>query len=190
MPPSDSSSWRASSTLAQFQEIGGDLFLRGLVSSHSGNLSLRQEGHILITRHGSRLGHLTDSDLVRVDLEGELPPVPAPSMELSRHRALYRATSARAVLHAHPPHAVALSFLGEEIVPQDLEGEYLLGRVPVMAPESEEGLGEALRGCPIAMLRGHGSFAIGQTLEEALQWTTALEDSSLVLLWLRLQGKG
>lgn len=187
------SGWSASpaaSLVAQFRAVGHDLFLRGLVSSHSGNLSLRQGESITITRHGSQLGHLGKTDLVTVGLDGEASSPVAPSMELPRHRAIYRATGAEAIIHAHPPHAVALSLLEREIVPRDVEGAYLLRQVPVIEPGdvAKEGLTEALGSHPIAMLRGHGSFAVGDSLEEALQWTTALEDSALILLWLRLAG--
>ena len=37
-----------------FRDIGRDLFLRGLVSSHAGNISLRIGQKICITRRGSR----------------------------------------------------------------------------------------------------------------------------------------
>ncbi|MBI2917133.1 MAG: class II aldolase/adducin family protein [Chloroflexi bacterium] len=190
MPRSGSSSWPASSPdLSGFRTVGRDLFLRGLVSSHSGNLSVLRGGSITITRHGSQLGHVGQADLVTVGLEEDPnapPSTPAPSMELPRHRAIYRATGAEAIVHAHPPHAVALSLLEKEIVPRDVEGAYLLRQVPVVEPGevAKEGLAEALASHPIAMLRGHGSFAVGNSLEEALQWTTALEDSCLILLWL------
>ncbi len=207
------SGWSASSAaspdLSGFRVTGQDLFHRGLVSSHSGNLSalrtptssrfpeesesVRQGDSIAITRHGAQLGHLGKADLVVVSLEADAAPRPvAPSMELPRHRAIYRATGAGAIVHAHPPHAIALSLLASEIVPRDLEGAYLLKTVPVVEPGdvAREGLAEALRSHPIAMLRGHGSFAVGASLEEALQWTTALEDSALILLWLKLTEGG
>lgn len=184
------------SRLAQFRAVGRDLFLRGLVSSHSGNLSIRHRSFhgrtITITRHGSQLGHLGKSDLVTVALDGEIPPEVSPSMELPRHRAIYGATSARAIVHAHPPHAIALSLLADEIAPQDLEGAYLLGKVPVVEPKdpATEGLAQELARHPIAILRGHGSFAVGDSLGDALQWTMALEDSCLILLWLQMAGAG
>ena len=173
------------SRLAQFRAVGRDLFLRGLVSSHSGNLSVRHRDSITITRHSSQLGHLGKSDLVTVALDGEIPPEVSPSMELPRHRAIYGATSAWAIV-------LALSLLADEIAPRDLEGAYLLGKVPVVEPEdpATEGLAQELARHPIAILRGHGSFAVGDSLGDALQWTMALEDSCLILLWLRMAGAG
>jgi len=168
--------------------VGRDLFLRGLVSSHSGNLSLRRGQRLTITRHGCQLGHLGKGDLVETGVEADLSSSQQPSMELARHRTIYRATPARAIIHAHPPAAIALSLLVGEIVPRDVEGAYLLGRVPVLAAQEGDRLGQELGAHPIVVLRSHGSFAVGDSLETALQWTTALEESCRILLWLRLLG--
>ena len=50
--------------LSQFQTVGEHLFTKGLVSSHSGNLSIRLGDRIIITRRSSRLGCLQEHDLV------------------------------------------------------------------------------------------------------------------------------
>ena len=36
------------------------------------------------------------------------------------------------------------------------------------------------------MLRGHGSFATGQTLDEAFQWSSTLEESCQIELAVKL----
>jgi L-fuculose-phosphate aldolase len=46
------------SLLEQFRRVGRDLYAGGLVSSHGGNVSVRRGEAIVITTHGSRLGHL------------------------------------------------------------------------------------------------------------------------------------
>jgi L-fuculose-phosphate aldolase len=105
------------------------------------------------------------------------------------HRAIYLATPALAVVHAHPRTAIALSLSREEIVPIDNEGSYLLHKVPVVAAEFASGSTEmverlpaALREYKIVMLRGHGCFSTGQTLEEAFQWVSCLEESCQIIL--------
>jgi L-fuculose-phosphate aldolase len=35
------------------------------------------------------------------------------------------------------------------------------------------------------MLRGHGSFATGQTLDEAFQWTDALEEACEIIFYAK-----
>jgi L-fuculose-phosphate aldolase len=43
----------------------------------------------------------------------------------------------------------------------------------------------SLKQCRIVMVRGHGSFAIGQLLEEGLNSTTTMEQSSRILFLLK-----
>jgi L-fuculose-phosphate aldolase len=179
---------------ASFRDIGRDLFLRGLVSSHAGNMSVRTEGGICITRTKSMLGRITRNDLVDVDAIGPGPGDDRASSELIVHRAIYRATGAGAIVHAHPPYATLLSMLRDELVPVDSEGCYLLQKVPVKSvnktitvglPESAHAISEALMECRIVMLKGHGSFARGDTLEDAYMLTSSLEASSFYLYQLR-----
>jgi len=46
-------------------------------------------------------------------------------------------------------------------------------------------IAQALKQHRIIMVHGHGNFAIGQLLEEAYNYTTALEESCQVLYLLR-----
>jgi L-fuculose-phosphate aldolase len=173
------------SLLDEFQQVGRDLYAAGLVSSHGGNMSVRQGEGLIVTSHGSRLGHLGEGDLVEV--RPGLEPRVEPSMDLALHQAIYAASEAEAVVHAHPRHAIALSLMGKEIRPQDLEGEHYLGVVAVV-PRGEnvaQALADALRQHKIVVVAGHGSYARGESLWQALQWTSVLEESAEVLWLLR-----
>ena len=55
--------------LKDFQRFGRDLFLAGLNSSHSGNLSVRRGDKIIITRRGSMLGNLAEQDIIETGLQ-------------------------------------------------------------------------------------------------------------------------
>jgi len=178
--------------LSQFQTIGRDLFTMGLVSSQNGNLSIRLGERIIITRRGCRLGCLDEHDLVETGISKNDRSTPRASMELAVHRAIYQETSALAIVHAHPPHAVALSLTETEIVPNGAEGLSKVGRVPVLGWHMEvrpgglaDIIAQALKQCRIVMVHGHGSFAIGQLLEEAYNCTTTLEESCQVICLLR-----
>ncbi len=178
--------------LSQFQTVGHDLFARGLVSSHSGNLSIRLGERMVITRRGSRLGCLEEHDLIETGINKNDRNTPLASTELAVHRTIYQQTSASAVVHAHPPHAIALSLTETEIVPSDVEGLSVTARVPVLGWHMKVRLGgladmiaQALKQCRIVMIHGHGSFAIGQLLEEAHNCTTTLEESCRVICLLR-----
>ncbi len=170
----------------QFQEVGRDLFSRGLVSSQSGNLSIRLGDSIIITRRGSMLNSLGEQDLIRIGIARNSRLTPLASTELPVHRAIYKDTGAQAIVHAHPPYAVALSLLEHEIAPSP-EWLEMMGHVPVIGwgVEVKPGglaiqIAEALSSHRIVVVRGHGSFAIGQNLKEAFNLTTALEESCQV----------
>jgi L-fuculose-phosphate aldolase len=178
--------------LTQFQTVGHDLFTRGLVSSNTGNLSIRLGERIIITRRGSRLGCLEENDLIETGISKNDRATPLASEELPVHRAIYQQTSAQAIIHAHPPHAVALSLTETEIVPSDAEGFSIAGPIPVLGWHMEvtpgglaDIIAQALAQFRIVMVHGHGSFAIGQLLEEAHNYTTVLEESCRVICLLR-----
>jgi L-fuculose-phosphate aldolase len=175
----------ADAALEDFRAAGRMLWEAGLVSSHGGNMSVRlKEGGLLVTRTGSMLGRLGEGDLVVVAADGSSRG--EPSMDTALHRAAYEASGTGAVLHAHPRHAIALSLAMDVIEPADAEGRLRLGGVPVV---EAGGVAEALRDAPIVVARGHGSYARGDDLWQALQWTGVLEESAQVLWLLRAMGK-
>ena len=173
----------------EFRDIGRDIFVSGLTSSHGGNMSVRVGDKIIIKRRGAQLGRLKPSDLVVTSLYGKDSGITRASTELIVHRAIYLKTSALAVIHAHPRTAITLSLSRDEIIPIDNEGSYLLRKVPVVSVELASGtqqmaqvVSEALREYKIIVQRGHGSFSIGQTLEEAYHWLSTLEEASDIIL--------
>ena len=173
--------------LQQMQEVGRDLYQLALVTSHGGNLSMRVGHEMWITGTNTMLGRLKDRHISLVSPSGahEGPP---PSSDTVLHAAVYAVTGANAVAHAHPRHAIALSFDTDLFIPGDLEGELHLNDVPVIAagPMQTEQIANALQSRLIVMLRGHGAYARGQNLWEALHWVTALEESAHIA-WLRGQ---
>jgi L-fuculose-phosphate aldolase len=86
---------------SQFQAVGKNLFSRGLVYSQSGNLSIRMGDNLIITRRGSQLGSLDENDLIETGIYRNNRATPLASTELPVHRAIYRMTSAQAIVHAH-----------------------------------------------------------------------------------------
>jgi L-fuculose-phosphate aldolase len=171
------------------REIGRDLYTADMVSSHGGNISIRLGDRIIIKRRGAMLGNLKPHDLIETGLEKNDSGVALASTELIVHRQIYKQTPALAICHCHPRTAIALSLSRDEIVPIDNEGSYLLKKVPVIweefasgTPEMARNLANALQNYKIVMLRGHGSFATGQTLDEAFFWSSTLEEASQIIL--------
>ena len=172
-----------------FREIGRDLFVSNLISSHGGNLSIRLSDRLIIKRRGAMLGNLKPHDLIETGIEKNDSGVALASTELLVHRAIYMSTPALAICHCHPRTAIAFSLSRDELVPVDNEASYLLKKIPVVTeefpsgtPEMANKVAEALRNYKIIMLRGHGSFATGQTLDEAFHWSSTLEESCQIEL--------
>ena len=180
-----------SETLATFAEVGSDLYRLGLVSSHGGNLSVRAGNDVWITGTGTMLGRLRERhiSLVRADGSHEGP---APSSDTALHLAVYALGGANAVVHAHPHHAIAMT-LDEpgSFVPPDFEGQHFLQDVPVIqqGPNQVAQVASALQSRLVVILQGHGAYARGTNLWDALHWITALEESAHIA-WLRAAMRG
>ena len=176
-----------------FREIGRDLYTANMISSHGGNLSIRLGDRVIIKRRGAMLGNLKPHDLIETRLDKNDSGVALASTELLVHRTIYIKTPALAIVHCHPRASIALSLSREEIVPEDNEGSYLLKKIPVIweefasgTPEMARKVAAALQAYKIIMLRGHGSFATGQTLDEAFFWSSTLEEACQIMLSAKL----
>ena len=174
----------------QFRDIGRDIYTAGLISSHGGNMSVRDgDDHVVITRRSAMLGRLREDDLVRTEV-GACQDDEHCSRELVVHRAIYHACGARAVVHAHAVHTIFRSLVGDFIEPLDSEARYVLGAsIAVLAPQQTISSPEAAMmlaqefagGAKVAVLRSHGPFAVGATLEEAFYHISSLEVSCRIL---------
>jgi len=171
--------------LPEFQNAGRTLLACRCNNSHSGNLSVRRDDRIVITRTGAMLGDLSAGDLLATT------PQPTPderhraSTELPVHLQIYEHTDHLAVAHGHALSAVAAAWLTDELKPIDVEGAYYFGSIPVLehvpataSPELGQALAAILNEKPIVILRGHGVFAAGDTLERATQRITSVNDSA------------
>lgn len=173
----------------EFQQVGSDIFQRGLASSHGGNMSVRLADRLLITRRWAQLGHLGEQDLIETGVEHNDRATPIASSELAIHRAIYQGTPGQAVVHVHPVYATTLSLLDQVIEPVDSQGRRDLGVIPVIGAAVIDDVREvvdevvaALKGSRVIVVRGHGTFATGQLLHEAYGWTSILEESCRILV--------
>ncbi len=179
----------------EFKKIGRITYERGLNNSHSGNMSLRVGNRIFITRRGSMLGFLKPEDIIMTGFEEDDSGIALASTEIGVHRAILKKTGALAVVHGHLIKATALSLVQDEIVPIDVEGSYYIYKIPVLSfeyasgsTELAEGVSDALRDYKVIMVKGHGAFAIGNTLEEALQWLYQTESIAEIIYYVKAMG--
>lgn len=181
--------------LEEFKKIGRLLFEEGLVDSHGGDISVRRGDKIYITRRDAILADLKEGDMVEVGMEAGEGDATA-SRELPTHRAIYRETKAEAVVHAHSPNAIAISITDNKVVPQDAEGLATFRSAAIVRAHQAIASEEVARLLPsflqppsvIAVVKGHGSFAVGKTTEEAYRYTSSLENSCRVLVAIRASG--
>ncbi len=156
----------------------------GYNDSHSGNASVRDGDWFYVTPTGASADALAPEQLVRCPMEGDCPP--GASLDAPLHRVVYLAQPrARALLHSHGAYSVGVSLGGQDFEPVDFEGRYYFERVPVIpidydryVAEAPARVAEALARHPIAIVRGHGVYAWGETLDQAYKWTCSLELSA------------
>ncbi len=166
----------------EFERIGKRLFSEHLVGANFGNISIREGAGFFIKKTGAYLD--IAGELVFVPLNGEAPCTA--SSEYRVHREVYKNTGFHAVVHAHPPFSVAASLVKDEIVPEDCEGKMFCPVIPVVegAPGSREiadNVAGALRISRLVIVRGHGTFAAGATLDEVFVLTSLCEHACRVI---------
>lgn len=170
------------------------LHAHGLNDAHSGNVSIRDGDAIWITPTGACADELSVNDLVRCGLDGRCGE--GASLDAPLHLKVYqRNTAARAVVHSHGPHSVALTLDGEDFVPPDFEGRLYFARVPVISivyseyvERSPDLVATVLSDHRIAVVRGHGVYAQAENLDLAYKWTCSLELSAKTAFVARLAG--
>jgi L-fuculose-phosphate aldolase len=192
--------------IRDFITTGQDLFASGAVASHSGNLSVSDGSFIWITRTGTRLGRLTSGDIMMVGWEASDADDGA-SVELNVHRAMYHARakylagegsvlSQAAIVHTHGLHTVFQSLQNDSLTPLDSEGLYVLEQaVSVLTPSETIASAEVAvlmsqlvqNGEKIGVVRGHGPFAIAESLQKACRLVSCLEYSAQLLTLINRQ---
>ncbi len=171
-------------------KYGKIIYEMGLTeSSHSGNISIREDDKVYIKKHGTMLGHLTEDDIVEISLKNE-KNYDIASSEVYSHVEIYKNTDSNAIIHAHTIYAVVLSISEniDKIVPIDEEGKYYLDYIPIVevknpvaSKELAEALGKIMKNHNMAVVKGHGTFARGRNLSEALKNLTLVESISKII---------
>ncbi|AHF87145.1 aldolase (plasmid) [Rhizobium leguminosarum bv. trifolii WSM1689] len=177
---------------------GRSLFERGLTPGSSGNISLRlEDGGWLVTPTNASLGFLDPARISRLDAEGRLLSGDKPTKEIPLHTALYDTRgSARAIVHLHSTHAVALTMLPEvdpraalpPMTPYYLMRAGETALVPYYRP-GDPAVADAIRGLAgkysSVLLANHGPVVAGDSLEAAVFATEELEETAKLYLLLR-----
>ena len=171
--------------------FGRSLFERGLTPGSSGNISVRlDDGGWLVTPTNASLGFLDPAFLSRLDAEGQLIAGDPPTKEIPLHAALYDSrSSARAIVHLHSTHAVAVTLLPEidpknalpPMTPYFVMKCGCTAMLPYYRP-GDPAVADAIRGLAgkhsSVLLANHGPVVAGETLEAAVFATEELEETA------------
>jgi L-fuculose-phosphate aldolase len=168
------------------------VYERNLLVSMDGNLSVRlASGLFLCTRAGCHKGFVTEDDLVVVDRKGALVRGHGrPTSELLMHIACYEERpDVNAILHTHPPYAIAFTLADRSLERLVLPEVVLtLGTVPTIPYETTgtQALADALRPYvrtrDVVMMDRHGAVALGKDLHEAFCKLETLEHTARIVL--------
>ena len=166
----------------ELAEAGRRLAARGLVIGTSGNLSVRVGDLVVITPTGGVISDLTADQMTVIGLDGAVADGDlAPTSEVPLHLAIYRSTFAAAVAHTHATTTTAIGLVADEI-PLIHYAMLNLGGAVRVAPYACYGTEElasqvvkALEFKQAALMRNHGSIAIGSSLAKATDNLELLE---------------
>ncbi|HBF28682.1 aldolase [Rhizobium sp.] len=178
--------------------FGRSLFERGLTPGSSGNISLRlDDGGWLVTPTNASLGFLDPARISRLDKDGRVLSGDKPTKEIPLHSAVYETRfSARAIVHLHSTHAVALTMLPEidpraalpPMTPYYLMRAGQTALLPYFRP-GDPAVADAIRGLAgqysSILLANHGPVVAGDSLEAAVFATEELEETAKLYLLLR-----
>lgn len=179
---------------------GKSLFDRGLTFGSTGNLSVRlDDGSWLMTPTNASLGALDPARLSKLDGQGRHVGGDAPTKEAFLHVEMYRQRpDARAVVHLHSTHSVAVSVLADvdpaDVLPP-ITAYYVMrvGTLPLVPyyPPGDMALAGAVSALAskhhAMLLANHGPVVAGTSLEAATYATEELEETARLFLMLRGQ---
>jgi len=174
-------------------EIGKLCYAKGFIVGADGNVSARMNDEtVLITPAGAMKGFLQPEQLAHIDMQGRsIDNGPRCSTEAGIHLVSYRERpDVRAVLHCHPPHAVALTLAGIDMqIPLIPEIIVTIGGIPT-APFATPGTDELpnsiqaiVRCSDTVVMQNHGSVTLGTNLLDAFKKLDMLEHTAKIL-WL------
>jgi len=201
MPPADEQHLRR-----DICRICRMMYARGLIEGPAGNVSARAgPDRILLTPSMLFKQRLRPEQLLAVGSQGErLGPESDASRdlrttsELAMHLEVYRRRpDVGSVVHAHPPHCVALSIAGQPLQPALLtEGVGFLGAVPTAlygtpgTTEMSKAISDLIQDHDAVVLPYHGSLTVGRDVWEAYARLEVLEKLAQVQCLVQQLGGG
>jgi L-fuculose-phosphate aldolase len=183
------------SDLIRFSKL---CYRNNFLSATDGNLSVRINGkYILTTASNTCKGNLTQSDIIKVTIEGK--PVAGrkiPTTEFKLHRFIYeKRPHIKAVIHTHPVFATAFAVAGfaldKMVFPEII---IKLNKIPLAdygSPATDElprSIEKYVKDYDAVLLQNHGLVTYGSSLEDAYFKTEKIEHIAAISFYSRLLG--
>ncbi|MCB9026258.1 MAG: class II aldolase/adducin family protein [Bdellovibrionaceae bacterium] len=168
------------------------LHKKNMLAAADGNISYRiSDEEIWITPSGVMKAFMEPEDMACINIKGDILHG-IPSSEMAMHLQVYKSSQeARAVIHAHPPYAIAwtISHPNLKELPIGAMSELILacGEVPIVPfalPGTKEMGDNLLPFLPknkVMILARHGALCWGRDLSEAHRGIERLEHSAQIL---------
>ena len=186
--------------VADFARTGRQLNRANLVKGSMGSMSMLhpdEPGLMISTRHSTSLARLDERGIVGGRLGGEPPRGAIADWKV--HEVLLASVSVvtggpAAAIHMHGPYTTAASCEKDLIIvqPIDVIGKEQIGKVVIVDPDGMDTdflrqVAEALNqgGLRCVVVRGHGAYAVGANLDQAMANAAMLEHSMQILLLAR-----
>ncbi|MCB9831400.1 MAG: class II aldolase/adducin family protein [Planctomycetes bacterium] len=172
------------------------MYAQHFIVATDGNVSVRiAEDELMITRSGICKGEMTEADVITVDFEGRvLEGDGRPSSETFMHIAAYEERpDIAAIVHAHPPTAVAFTIAGVSlaqcVIPEVVLTMGTVPTVPYTTPTTKDvplAVRAVIRHADALMLERHGAVCVGLSPKDAFFKLEKLEHAAHVT-WLAQQ---
>lgn len=168
-----------------------------LVTWTSGNVSARdpETGYVVIKPSGLKYEELRPENMVIVDLEGNrIEGDLKPSSDTASHLYIYRhRPDVNGIVHTHSPYATAFAALGRPIpvyltaIADEFGGPIPCGGFALIGSEAiGKVVVESIGDSPAVLLKNHGVFTVGPTVEAAVKAAVMVEDVARTV-WIALQ---
>lgn len=184
----------------EFLEIKDDLYAKGLITPFGGNISVRcpdDPNKVLVTPSGIYKKSLKPEQILCIDLHGKMLEESSlrPTSETPIHLAIMRSRpDVNAVVHTHAVFATAFGISGIDFQPITSDA-VMVGKLPIVewtvtgSTESGEIIAAALAGHQnYVLIRNHGLFVCGASLQYAAGFTDMIESTCKGLVLCKMMG--
>jgi L-fuculose-phosphate aldolase len=162
---------------AEMCEVSRSLHARGWVANHDGNVTARDGARFVATPTATSKRMIQERDLIEVDAKGAVVGHGKVFGEIGLHLVVYeRRPDVGCVIHAHPPHATAISATRGNPIERPFIAEALVSLGPRIPKVPYAQPGDPARAalapwCELVdavILGNHGVIAWGANAEQAL----------------------